>query len=129
MTDINLIRKTLAEKYSEACGKIMHPPNQGIVRVLTNPTVKSFYLDLIYRGNDKVNFAHRMTDKDIILLSEVVPEYSNVNKGTTQIIRNLDFSYNQISNIGIEMFAKLLKECPNLESVNLQGNDIGAQGA
>ena len=122
MTDINLIRKTLAEKYSEACGKIMHPPNQGIVRVLTNPTVKSFYLDLIYRGNDKVNFAHRMTDKDIILLSEVVPEYSN-------IIRNLDFSYNQISNIGIEMFAKVLKECPNLESVNLQGNDIGAQGA
>ena len=66
MTDISLIRKTLAEKYSEACGKIMHPPNQGIVRVLTNPTptAKSFCLDLIYRGNDRVNFGHRMTDKD-----------------------------------------------------------------
>ena len=29
----------------------------------------------------------------------------------------------------LEEFAKVLKECPNLESVNLQGNDIGAQGA
>jgi len=73
MTDINLIRKTIADHYGEACDKIKHPPNKGIQRVLTNPTTKSFYLDLVYRGNDKINFAHRMTEKDIILLSEVIP--------------------------------------------------------
>lgn len=78
MTDINQIRKTIADRYSESCGKISHEPNKGIVRVFSNPTVKSFYLDLVYRGNDKVNFGHRMTDKDIILLSEVVAEHNNV---------------------------------------------------
>jgi hypothetical protein len=78
MTDINQIRKSISDRYIEGCDKIKHPINKGIQRVLTNPTVKSFYLDLVYRGNDKVNFSHRMTDKDIILLSEAVSEYSNV---------------------------------------------------
>lgn len=78
MTDINQIRKAISDRYGEACEKIKHPPNKGIQRVLNTSAVKSFYLDLIYRGNDKYNFEHRMTDKDIILLSEVVPEYSNV---------------------------------------------------
>jgi hypothetical protein len=29
---------------------------------------KSFYLDLIFRGNDKLNFANRFSDRDLILL-------------------------------------------------------------
>jgi Ran GTPase-activating protein (RanGAP) involved in mRNA processing and transport len=45
------------------------------------------------------------------------------------MVRNVDLSYNEISDIGIEMLAKTLKECHPLESVNLQGNSIGTAGA
>lgn len=78
MTDINELRNKLAAGYEEACKKISHPPNKGIVRQLQTPVVKSFYLDVVYRGNDKLNFGHRMTDKDLILLSDLLREHQNV---------------------------------------------------
>jgi hypothetical protein len=78
MTDINELRGQLAKKYEEACQKISHPPNKGITRQLQTPVVKSFYLDVIYRGNDKLNFGHRMTDKDVILLADILREHQNV---------------------------------------------------
>ena len=51
------------------CSKISHEPNNSLVRYFSNPVQKSFYLDLIFRGNDKLNFSHRLTDRDIILLT------------------------------------------------------------
>ncbi len=69
MTDINILRKQIADKYTTMCQKINHSPNNSLVRYLVNPTAKSFYLDLIFRGNDKLNFNHRLTDRDLILLS------------------------------------------------------------
>ena len=41
----------------------------------------------------------------------------------------MDLSFNQLSDVGIETFAELLGRCRDLESVNLQGNDIGSAGA
>ena len=38
-------------------------------------------------------------------------------------------SYNEISDIGIEVFAKYIEKCPNVVSLNLQGNSIGASSA
>ncbi len=69
MTDINILRKQISDKYTTMCQKINHSPNNSLVRYLVNPTAKSFYLDLIFRGNDKLNFNHRLTDRDLILLS------------------------------------------------------------
>lgn len=73
MQDINVLRKDLAKKYSDACRQINHPVNKGFERVLMSPTVKSFYLDLIYRGNDKTNFNHRLADRDLILMAGILP--------------------------------------------------------
>jgi hypothetical protein len=42
------------------------------VRSLSSTPTKSFYLDLIFRGNDKLNFNNRFTDRDIILLSSAL---------------------------------------------------------
>jgi hypothetical protein len=42
------------------------------VRNFSNLTAKSFYLDLVFRGNDKLNFANRFTDRDVILLSSAL---------------------------------------------------------
>ena len=72
MEDINQIRKSIADRYSSACKNIAHAPNQGIVRQLSASITQSLYLDFIYRGNDKVNFTHRMTDKDLILLTDAL---------------------------------------------------------
>lgn len=72
MSDVNLIRKQIGEKYVSMCQKISHSPNNSLVRYLENPSTKSFYLDLIFRGNDKINFSNRMTDRDIILLTSAL---------------------------------------------------------
>lgn len=46
-----------------------------------------------------------------------------------QLIRNIDLSFNEISDVGIEIFAKFIEKCPNIESLNLQGNSLGAPSA
>lgn len=38
-------------------------------------------------------------------------------------------SFNEISDVGIEIFAKYLERCPNIESLNLQGNSLGPTSA
>lgn len=78
MTDVNKVRKEIADKYSAMCQKISHTPNNSLVRYLSNPIQKTFYLDLIFRGNDKTNFNNRLTDRDIILLTSAVDDYKTV---------------------------------------------------
>jgi Ran GTPase-activating protein (RanGAP) involved in mRNA processing and transport len=38
-------------------------------------------------------------------------------------------SYNEISDVGIEIFSKLIENCHTLESLNLQGNNLGPNSA
>lgn len=72
MADVNQIRKEISEKYVSMCQKINHAPNNSLTRYLSNPGAKSFYLDLVFRGNDKLNFSHRLTDRDLILLTSAL---------------------------------------------------------
>lgn len=46
-----------------------------------------------------------------------------------QLIRHVDFSFNEITDVGMEIFAKYLEKCPNIESLNLQGNALGPTSA
>lgn len=46
-----------------------------------------------------------------------------------QLIRHVDFSFNEITDVGMEIFAKYLEKCPNIESLNLQGNALGSPSA
>lgn len=78
MSDVNEIRKEIAAKYISMCEKISHEPNNSLARYLSNPVAKSFYLDLIFRGNDKLNFNSRLTDRDIILVTSAIEGYQNV---------------------------------------------------
>ena len=45
------------------------------------------------------------------------------------MLRHIDLSYNEISDVGIEIFAKFLEKCPNIVSLNLQGNALAANSA
>lgn len=78
MSDIAAIRNDVLEKYKELCKKINHTPNTSFVRNFSNITVKSFYLDIVFRGNDKLNFANRFTDRDIILLASALESQEKV---------------------------------------------------
>ena len=78
MEDINFIRKAIADRYASVCKNIAHTPNQGIIRQLGGSVTQSLYLDFVYRGNDKVNFTHRMTDKDLILLTDALEPHTKV---------------------------------------------------
>ena len=60
------------------CQKISHNPNNSLTRYLSNPATKSFYLDIIFRVNDKLNFNNRLTDRDLILLSSALDGHENV---------------------------------------------------
>lgn len=75
MTDVNQVRKEISEKYMSMCQKISHSPNNSLVRYLSTPIPKSFYLDIVFRGNDKTNFNNRLTDRDIILLTSSLDGY------------------------------------------------------
>jgi hypothetical protein len=122
MSDIGVIRTEILDKYKELCSKINHTPNSSFVRTFGGSTAKSFYLDLVYRGNDKLHFGNRFTDRDIILLSSALETHE-------KLIRHVDLSFNEISDVGIEILAKYLERCPNIESLNLQGNSLGAASA
>jgi hypothetical protein len=72
MSDIENLRNEILDKYKDLCKKINHSPNSSFVRNFSNISAKSFYLDIVFRGNDKLNFSNRFTDRDIILLSSAL---------------------------------------------------------
>ena len=51
MSDVNKARKEISDKYASMCTKISHVPNNSLVRYLSNPIHKTFYLDLVFRWN------------------------------------------------------------------------------
>lgn len=46
-----------------------------------------------------------------------------------KLLRHVDLSFNELTDVALEIFAKFLERCPNLESLNLQGNVLGAASA
>lgn len=47
----------------------------------------------------------------------------------TEIVRHIDLSFNELTDVGMEIFAKFVEGCSNLESLNLQGNNLGVTTA
>jgi Ran GTPase-activating protein (RanGAP) involved in mRNA processing and transport len=91
------------------------------VRTFETAVPKTNFLDFVFRGNSKLNFTSRINDKDLILFSDVL-------KNHVQLVRHVDLSYNELTDIGVEVLARVLKSCSNLESLSLQGNLIGEVG-
>ena len=46
--------------------------NVSLIRTFETHVPKSNFLDLIFRGNDPLNFNHRMSDKDLIVFSDAI---------------------------------------------------------
>lgn len=81
---IQSLRASISEKYAEHCSKIHQEPNKSVIRELLKPShvappsedFQGAYggdsLDLIFRGNDKLNFTSRLRDRDAIILCEIL---------------------------------------------------------
>lgn len=121
--DSQKLKEIISKKYKLECEKASHPQNKSLDRYLSLPISPSLNLiSLIFRGNDKYNFSSRLSDKDLILLCNSLQE-------SVSVIKDIDFSYNHLGNDSAKELAKLLAQCENLESLNLQGNDIESTGA
>jgi Leucine-rich repeat (LRR) protein len=57
----------------------------------------------------------------VLLLSPVLSKLNNLS--------HIDFTYNEIRNIGVAMIGQLLGQCPALRHVDLSYNDFGDKGA
>jgi len=63
-----------------------HTPNAMLIQNLCEEVSEDVQsLDIIFRGNDKYNFSCRLSDKDIIILCEILQNIAG-------LMRNLDFS-------------------------------------
>jgi len=79
-------------------------------------------------GNHALTFSARLADADIPILCEVFSSF----KGAVATLQRVDFSYNLITDTGVETLAAGLfggQEAPTcLRSLVLKGNDIGPRG-
>ncbi|EGR33186.1 hypothetical protein IMG5_060000 [Ichthyophthirius multifiliis] len=124
--NIQQIRNEISHEFLENCQQIKHEANKILISELEYPSRtlqqdSEETLDIVFRGNDKLNFTSRLKDKDIIILSEVLKKHAS-------IIHHIDLSFNLITDIGAEALSSLLALCNNIESLNLQGNNIENTG-
>lgn len=79
-------------------------------------------VDLIYRGNYKLNFQERLEDKDLLILVQALRTQENI----YDKIRHIDLSYNNLSDNSVGELISLCSKWNYLKSLNLQGNRIGS---
>lgn len=66
-------------------------------------------IDLIFRGNYKLNFQERLEDKDLLLLCSAINTLDN---SIFENFRHIDLSYNNLTDSSIVEFINLLRKCP-----------------
>ncbi len=90
-----------------------------------DPAVGDNSVDLIFRGNYKLNFSERLQDQDVLLLIQSIQSQ----EGLLDKLRHLDFSYNDLSDNSVGELISLCRKCPYVKSLNLQANSVGSQSA
>jgi Ran GTPase-activating protein (RanGAP) involved in mRNA processing and transport len=121
MQSIRDVKEQLAKAYKDACEKTKTKLNRALNRYLEEVDTGKSTLDIIFRGNNKVNFSSRLSDQDLILLCSILEPH-------VTRIGHIDLSYNHITDHGAISLGKLLALCKPI-SLNLQGNSIEIDGA
>jgi len=79
--------------------------------------------DLIYIGNFKNNFNHRISDESLLPICAALEFCAGY-------MQHIDLRYNHLSCAGtVTLSSRLLREAVNLKTLNLQANSIGPRGA
>lgn len=73
-------------------------------------------IDIIFRGNYKLNFNERLKDKDLLFLVQVLDmEMENIHDR----IRHIDLSYNNLTDSSVVELINFIKKCSYVRSLNL----------
>lgn len=80
-----------------------------------DPSITDNSIDLIFRGNYKLNFSNRLQDKDLLLLIQVI---TNIDRFSDKL-RHIDLSYNNLTDNSVGELISLCRKAPNVKSLNL----------
>lgn len=122
MEGIEKLRKDIASKYKSLSKENGVPLNQKLFFYLIEPPGNEQSLSIVYRGNYKMYFNDRMDDRQCEILFKVLLDYA-------ELVGHVDLSYNHLTAESMPVFSKFLQNATNLESLNLQYNEIGELGA
>ena len=86
-----------------------------------DPETNEEIVNIPYPGNAKYNFEQRIRDEDIQPLCIAYMPY-------VRNIREIDLSFNKITDKGISILSKLLEHAECIVKLNLMGNQIGDNG-
>ena len=115
------IFQNISEIYKKNSLEKFNSFNKRLFLTLKETAIKNQKINLIFIGKKPENFSSRISDKDTEILSIILKPFCN-------LIHNIDFSNNNISEKSIAFLGKILENCPNLKSLNLQYNILGPEG-
>lgn len=134
-----ITKQDILSSYLEKCKDLNQPIHQGLrtqyeqqisIHQLERENSQEFEetddmsnADLIYIGNLKNNFNHRISDEALLSICFTLESYA-------AFMQHIDLRYNHLSCAGVvTLSSKLLSEAVNLKTLNLQANSIGPRGA
>ena len=115
------LSQNLSEEYKKLSLSKYNSFNKRIYYTLKETFLKNEKLNLIFIGKKPENFNLRISDNDIEILSIILKPVCN-------LIYNIDFSNNNISEKSILFLGNIIENCVNLKSLNLQYNILGSNG-
>ena len=108
--------------YIQACESAEVNPHPNFAAYLEETQDENESIDLVIHGNAKENFENRVGDKDLAVMVDVLEDYAIY-------VEDIDLRFNLISDLGAEVLSWLIAKSERLLGLNLQGNDIGIDGA
>jgi hypothetical protein len=87
-------------------------PHAAFIQYLERSQDDNMSLDLQINGNHKYMFTDRITDQHLIAICETLKLYAIY-------IEDVDLSYNEITDVGAEALANLIRKSPRLVGLSL----------
>lgn len=122
MNDENNLRAQVASRYEQLSKDRKIDINPKLLCYLMEPAGEEYSLSIIYRGNYKLYFMDRINDAQCEILFEILLDYADS-------VIHIDLSHNHITAESMPAMAAFVQNAVNLESINLQHNEIGPTGA
>jgi len=114
--------RELRDTYVEKCKDFVCDPCKPLIGAINHALSHDAELSFIkLNGNSKELFTKRLEYMQVFALAESL----HVNNTVVEV----DLSYNNIDDAGVQTIARLLKVNRTLKALNLAGNNIGPEGA
>ena len=107
-----LIKTEVLELYNEKCKARQVTPHRAFVRYLEETYDENDAIEIVIKGNDKLNFSNRIDDKALLAICATLERYP-------VYIEDIDLRYNEITCAGAKALASLIARSQRLLGLNL----------